>query len=279
MNMPNELNIPPQPARTSQGTNKSYVPAYRENIAVTALMLLPRKTSQVFGFLSSVPGFKAVIAPFAATYALMLGVEAVYLALPIAAGVLAEQGADVSEFKKEEVLSQMRFVPKIGIEDGAELHRLFPIRQTKNLVSETVGLPQWVSNRIPGNSPNVWDNPFLFLFAFGVTSLIQYYERQIQSPKKLSQLKQEFSSANSQKKVKADPDAIWLAQKKAAQVNSYGTGKTAIDAFAVATVYGLELAAFLSTFKAGNASLLVVALYAAYTIFGFEMFSRSEAEN
>ncbi|MEL7494183.1 MAG: hypothetical protein AAGJ95_09505 [Cyanobacteria bacterium J06554_11] len=218
----------------------------------------------------------------AATYALLLGIEAVYLAFPVATGLLAQndgiQITDFSEIKKEQALEQLRFVPKMGIEDGAQLHRLLPVRQAKNLAAETIGLPQWLAKRLPGDAPNVWDNPFLFLFAFGIAALIQHYERQIQSPKKLSDLQSEFRQANQQKKVQADPDSIWLAQQKAAQLNSYGTGKTAMDAFCVAMVYGLEIAAFLATFKTSNASLLAVTVYAAFTVFGFEMFSRTEEE-
>lgn len=257
----------------TQDSAAKYQPGYRENVLTTTILFVPRKSAQLFDFLSSAPGFKTVIAPVAASYALALGVEAVYLSLPVAGEKLGIKTDD-----RELVMSEMRFVPKLGIDDGAELHRLLPLRQIQSQALDRAGVPDWAQGWIPKQERNVWDSPMLFLFAFGICAAVQYYERQILAPRKVSDLKAEFDQANKTKKVKADPDAIWLAQQKAAQLNSYGTGKTATDALCVGLVYSLEFAAFWTSFGKAGVSLAIALIYAAYTVFGFELFYRGNPD-
>lgn len=247
---------------------------YQEPILVSTFMYPVRSTNRVFNYLSGIWGFKAIIAPLAASYALALGVEAVYLSIPSA----FDAAGYSTTLATEDAKRSMRFVPKIGIDDGAKLTRVLPLRQVGNLVNDRTFLPRWVTDRAVPQEKNIWDHPALFLFAFGVSASIQYYERQLQAPTKLRDKRAKFIDSNNQKRVTADPQAIPVTRLHAARVNAHGTGAVAANALCVALVYGLEFAAFLSSFKSSAAGFPIVALYCAYTIFGFELFMQTDNE-
>lgn len=246
---------------------------YRPGIFLTTMLYIPRTLSRGYDFLASAPGFKTVVAPVLATYAIALGVETIYLSLPVFSGEIG-----LTEELKEGELRDRRFVPKLGINDGAELHRLLPIRQTQNLAAQVVGVPGIVQRALPQQKRNVWDNPALLVFSFILCAAIQHYERKIMKPRALKELKQDFASFNNQKRVTADPDAVFLAQKMATQVNMYGTGRTAIDAACTFFVYAFEFAAFFASFG-GNASFWLELFYSMYTVFGYETFNPMEEDS
>lgn len=236
-------------------------PAFaREPLAVKAFMTPLRKINDGFGYLSAIPGYKGIVAPSLALYSLAIGVETAYKIMP-----------DTSWSQPRE---ERAFIPKMGVEDGAEFGRVVPF---KNMLSAGA---VWIAPDIldpvipkPSNG-TIWFDPTLW-FSVVLVSAIQFYESKLFARKSYSEVKAEAQRANAQNKMEVSPRALTAARAKVARHNAYGMGQETMSGLTIIVLYGLEITGFLMGFK-GATSALASWAYGFFTVFGFEVFHERE---
>ncbi|MEM9008136.1 MAG: hypothetical protein AAGE59_32090 [Cyanobacteria bacterium P01_F01_bin.86] len=248
-----------------------------EHVLVSMVMALPRWGQRSYRHLSSVKGF-GIIASLMTLYCAGLSIESIMVSMPATmrmgdyAGIARGRA---SKTQLEAIKRQRRFVPKPYVNDGAELGRLNPWPNIQRIILQNYfqWMPMWIKGRVASDYWTVWNQPAILALAAVFAITIQRFEGMIWRKKSTAQTLEEFKEANKQKQVEADPQAIALAQYKAAQHNSQGLGGIVGTFIAVVLLYGLEIAAFVGSF-AGAGSWVVNTIYAGLNILGFELFDR-----
>ena len=253
-------------------------PTIRDEHVLVSIGMSPFRGGQrAYRHLSSVKGF-GIIASLMTIYCAGLSIESIMVSMPATmrmgdyAGIARGRASNT---ELEAIKRQRRFVPKPYVDDGAELGRLNPWPNIQRTILQNYfqWLPLWIKGNVASDYWTVWNQPAILTLAAVFAITIQRFEGMIWRKKTTTETLQEFQEANKQKQVEADPQAIALAQYKAAQHNSQGMGGIVGTFIAVVLLYGLEIAAFVGSF-AGAGSWVVNTIYAGLNILGFELFDR-----
>jgi hypothetical protein len=254
----------PKVQSTQQQTTNT--PQIRNEHVLTALAMAPfRWCQRGYRHFSSADGV-GILSTLLCVYCAGLSIEAVMVAIP--------GGITRGEYT-EEMRRERRFVPKPYVNDGARLDRLNPIPTIQRAVLEKYfsWLPLWIRGGAQEPYWTVWQQPGILILAVVAALTIQHYEGKIFRKRSIKQTLKNFNETNKIKQVKADPQAIAVAEYHARQHNAQGTGSVMGTFFAVVLLYGIEIAAFAGSFS-GAGSWVINAVYGFLTIAGFEVFDR-----
>ena len=205
-----------------------------------------------------------------ASYCFLISVEAAYVAMPVVLKLSAPQ-------------EQRHFLPKIGVNDGADFTRIVDPVAAFYWVSDTAlgWMPLYQKHSGHGKH-YVWFDQYLY-FALLASALLHGIEAKAIRNVSLSLLKKKAERLKAHKQVHADKDSITIAHLAAKQYNQACVGNTAMTGLLILAVFGIEMAAFFAASdKAKYASIWLFYAYSILNAVGFEIFynlSLDEAES
>ena len=205
-----------------------------------------------------------------ASYCFLISVEAAYVAMPVVLKLSAPQ-------------EQRHFLPKPGVNDGADFSRIVDPVAAFYWVSDTALGWMPLYQKHPGHGKHyVWFDQY-FWFALLASALLHGVEAKAIRNVSLSILRKKAEQLKAHKQVAVDKDSITIAHLAAKQYNQARVGNAALTALLILAVFGIEVAAFFaSTDKAKYPVQWVWWAYCLLNSLGFEVFynlSLDEAES
>lgn len=188
-------------------------------------------------------------------YCAALSVESMMVSLPRITGQTQNKASDV------------RFVPKVGIRDGANVMRL--VNPMPLLSAATDGfmsmLPFYVKSGTREYS--VWTDPNYYM-ALLIAIAIQAVEARALRAVSLKVRKKRLDDVAKHEVPDLNPKAVHIAKVRAAEYKNAGIGSYAMNGLVVVGAYALEIGAFFGSIAGGMG--LAQCIYGLVTIFGFE---------
>ena len=220
-------------------------------------MFAPVKASQFFAYLSSKHGFAAVLGPMLAFGSLGLMTEGFYKIMPETSWAIPKE--------------QRAFAIKPGIEDSAELARLFPFKGVVYAPIRYVA-PEIIKPMIPrAEHKSVLFDP-LFWISFGIAAAVQYKEKELFQRESYETVKARAVRSNKMEKMTVNTNAISVAKIDTMNHNNYGLGDKTKNGAAIIGLYASEFVFFILSLFGTGTNFFVAFFYAAYSAFGFEIF-------
>ena len=197
-------------------------------------------------------------------YCFAVSAETIYVALPI------------SESAKNAGIENLRFLPKPGIPDEANVKHLIPLPTVgntfKRLANSTVGnlvpfypkheiTPQWT----------IWADPSWYIAA-AIAGLIGLIEAKAirRTADSWERKRKKFNSLNERQVPDLNPKAVMAASLARTEMQTDGTGNYAMVAVVILITYGTEFYCFSRSLGGLQITLVTKIIYALINVFGFE---------
>lgn len=200
-----------------------------------------------------------------ALYSFGVSAETVYVALP------------VSDSAKNADIESVRFLPKPGIDDGANIRYLSPLPTASNALKR---LANWtVGNLVPFYPKHtieprwsVWSDPNFYLAAT-VAGLIGLIEAKAirRSADSWERKRKRFEQLNKRQVPDLNPKAVMAARIAREELQTDGTGNYAMVALLIIGVYGTEFYCFFRSLSGLEIPFVTTIIYALVNVFGFEI--------
>lgn len=218
-----------------------------------------------------------------ALYSFGISVETIYTSLPPSAAALeAEKGGLVALVQREgkdgEIIKQsIRYLPKPGVNDEANIAYLLPLPTIGNTLKRTLNFT--LGNVIPfypkysiSRRWTVWGDPNFYL-AFCVAALVGLIEakaiRRVSDSwnKKLDK----YKALNSRSVPNLNPNAVMAANIARSELQADGMGNYAMVAALIVITYGTEFWCFIRSLRGLSLPLVTLLIYTIINVFGFEV--------
>ncbi|MEO1401903.1 MAG: hypothetical protein AAFV72_11735 [Cyanobacteria bacterium J06635_1] len=201
---------------------------------------------------------------------------ALYIAAAASFGLSVESLYSVMPRQDERPAAEIRFVPKPGVEDGADLSRLIP--NPFGLLGAGIdALLAWLpfyAKLGPGFGPEflVWTD-LNFYAAILFSAVIQGIEARIIRRVSIDLRKRRLDAVKNRKVVDLSPQALAIAKVRAKEYEYAGLGDYAFSAMAILSTYLIEGGVFFRTlYTVPGISSAALLIYGVLNVFGFEVF-------
>lgn len=176
-------------------------------------------------------------------------------------------------YGSDRVAEQIRFVPKLGVADGAQLGRLVPSPLKLARITSNFAFG-WVPGyrAFGGTSFDdylVWADPNFYVALVGaaLTSILQAKAiRQVSLKVRRARLDQ----VRSHRVEDLSPKALTIAKIRAAEYQHAQVGGYAFDGLVILASYGFEISCFVLGFSLGDSSFAFLIINGVIQVFGFE---------
>jgi hypothetical protein len=193
-------------------------------------------------------------------YCTLLSVESIYVAMPKALK-LKGNGA---------VASQLRFVPKIGVDDNAKIEHLFNPAELVHVLENNFPalFPFAAKTKTPIAAMAIFDTNFwiALIIGFAIAALEARALRQVSIGTRIKRV----NELKGYRVPDLDPDALEIAHIRAKEAKGAGVGKYMMTGFVVIGAYAVEIAGFACSVTSGN--FWVNAINGFLAVFGSELF-------
>jgi hypothetical protein len=201
---------------------------------------------------------------------------ALYIAAAASFGLSVESLYSVMPRQDERSAAEIRFIPKPGVNDGADLSRLIP--NPLGLLQVGIdALLSWLpfySKLGSGFSPTflVWTD-LNFYAAILFSSVIQGIEARIIRRVSIDLRKRRLDAVKHRQVEDLSPQALAIAKVRALEYEYAGLGDYAFAAVAILSTYLIEGGVFFRTlYTVPGISSAALLIYGLLNVFGFEVF-------
>jgi hypothetical protein len=247
--------IPKHNRRPMEGTKRNDGKAGK---AIIAVATAPAKT---LGWLTGNQGGKAIVGILAA-YCAGLSIEAWYVTMPRVLGDRTQENR--------------KFIPKPFIEDGADLGLLNPLNALPTLWDAAMGvleaiLPFQLKGATPEPVRCVWLD-WRFYIAALLSLFLQFWQAKALRSLSIDARKRKALALQKHKRMSLDPQALEIANVKAAEYNQSLMGKRKANGALIFLSYAVEMGTgFGSITQSQGIGILTAGIYCIIQAFGFEM--------
>jgi hypothetical protein len=188
--------------------------------------------------------------------------ETIYVSMPRSASAINNN------------IESVRFLPKPGIDDGADVAYLLPpVGNTLKRIANAT-----IANVVPFYSRHqlnprwsIWSDPNFYI-AFGISSLVGLIEAKVlrRTANSWDKKQKKFQKYNSRQVPDLNPKAVMAASIARKELEVEGTGNYAVTAFVIASTYTIEFVCFFRSLGGLEIGVFTTLIYAIINVFGFE---------
>jgi hypothetical protein len=234
-------------------------PATKPPIGETILAPLEGAAKSI-AWLTNPTGGSKYICYAISLYCTLLSVESIYVAMPKALK-LKGNGA---------VAAQLRFVPKIGVDDNAKIEHLFNPAELVHVLENNFPalFPFAAKTKTPIAAMAFFDTNFwiALIIGFAIAALEARALRQVSIGTRIKRV----NELKGYRVPDLDPQALEIAHIRAKEAKGAGVGKYMMTGFVVVGAYAVEIAGFACSVTAGN--FWVNCINGFLGVFGSELF-------
>lgn len=198
-------------------------------------------------------------------YCAAMSWESMYASFPVALG-MRDKAANV------------KFLPKVGINDGATLSNLVnPMELVNTVTNAFPALSPVKPIAVKKTSPQALFDPTFWIA--GVLSLgIATYQAKAVRSLSIAARKRRLDAVSSYKAPKLDPNSLAIAKVRKKEFENAGMGNYLVNGLMIAGSYGIEAVSFAASIAGGSSNGFAVFINGLGSIAGAETFYNATLE-